>query len=101
MVNFSWKRDLLRRTNQRGNRNGKSKSRNQTLQAGDYRCNYLRSRAISGERQETESQALDSIHDSVIERETAAHTSIDCMIPVSCNAGIPQYFQQKSIMQLY
>ena len=34
-------------------------------------------------------------------RETKTESSIDCMIPVLFDAGIPQYFQQKSIKQLY
>ena len=39
--------------------------------------------------------------DNILRRETKTESSTDCMIPVLFDAGIPQYFQQKSIKQLY
>lgn len=39
--------------------------------------------------------------DNIPRRETKTESSTDCMIPVLFDAGIPQYFQQKSIKQLY
>ena len=81
MVNFSWERDRLRRTNQRENRDGKNKSHNLHFKlAIIYSCNYLRSYATSGERQETESQSLDSIYDSIIRGETVTWVGRLCNV---------------------